>query len=145
MFLLDDSLEKPEPADQSLPADIEVTRVLNKIDISGRPPGPCGDRCFAIAAKTGAGIDELIDWIERQAGFQPEATGSYSARRRHLDALSRAQASLVDGQLQLESSRAGELLAEDLLQAQRALGEITGEFTSDNLLGEIFSSFCIGK
>ena len=145
LFLLDDSLEKPEPADQSLPADIEVTRVLNKIDISGRPPGPCGDRCFAIAAKTGAGIDELIGWIERQAGFQPEATGSYSARRRHLDALSRAQASLVDGQLQLESSRAGELLAEDLLQAQRALGEITGEFTSDNLLGEIFSSFCIGK
>ena len=145
LFLQDDSLEKPEPIDQTLPTDIPVTRVLNKIDISGRAPGPCGDRCFAIAAKNGAGIDELIYWIEQQAGFQPEATGSFSARRRHLDALTRAQTSLQLGQQQLESARAGELLAEDLLQAQRALGEITGEFTSDDLLGEIFSSFCIGK
>ena len=145
LFLLDDSIEQPEPTDQTLPANVPMTRVLNKIDISGRIPGPCGDRCFAIAVKTGEGIEELIRWIEHQAGFQPEVTGSFSARRRHLDALSRAQACLVEGQRQLESSRAGELLAEDLLQAQRALGEITGEFTSDDLLGEIFSSFCIGK
>ena len=145
LFLQDDSVEKPEPADQSLPADIPVTRVLNKIDISGRAAGQCGDRCFAIAAKTGEGIDTLISWVEQQAGFHPETGGSFSARRRHLDALTRAQASLRQGQQQLESAKAGELLAEDLLQAQRALSEITGEFTSDDLLGEIFSSFCIGK
>jgi len=145
LFLQDDSLEKPEPIDQSLPTDVPVTRVLNKIDLSGRAPGNCGERCFAIAAKTGEGLDDLIHGIEQQVGFQPEATGSFSARRRHLDALARAQASLQQGQQQLESTKAGELLAEDLLQAQHALGEITGEFTSDDLLGEIFSSFCIGK
>jgi tRNA modification GTPase len=145
LLLQDDSLEHAESIDQSLPKDVPVTRVLNKIDLSGRSPGACGEHCFAIAAKTGAGIDELIHWIEQQAGFHPEATGSFSARRRHLDALTRAQASLQQGQQQLETAKAGELLAEDLLQAQRALGEITGEFTSDDLLGEIFSSFCIGK
>jgi len=145
LWMQDDCIEYPELMDKSLPDDVPVTRVLNKIDISGRAPGACGERCFAIAAKTGEGVDKLVQWIEQQAGFQPEATGSFSARRRHLDALSRAQASLVLGQQQLESTRAGELLAEDLLQAQRALGEITGEFTSDDLLGEIFSSFCIGK
>jgi len=119
--------------------------VRNKIDLSGRAPGLCGDDCVAIAAKTGEGVDELIEYIEKQVGFHRELAGSFSARRRHLDALVRAQDSVRRGKAQLETARAGELLAEDLLQAQRALGEITGEFTSDDLLGEIFSSFCIGK
>jgi len=145
LFIMDDSLDAPQSINESIPSGIPITIVRNKVDLSGRKPGLCEDKTFAIAAKTGAGIDELISWVEQQAGFQPESTGSYSARRRHLDALNRAQTSLKQGQSELESSRAGELLAEDLLQAQRSLAEITGEFSSDDLLGEIFSSFCIGK
>jgi tRNA modification GTPase len=78
-------------------------------------------------------------------GYQAGSEGSFSARRRHLDALERAQAFLQTGQQQLQAEQAGELLAEDLRQAQQCLSEITGEFSSDDLLGRIFSSFCIGK
>jgi tRNA modification GTPase len=81
----------------------------------------------------------------QQANYHPEASGVFSARRRHLDALGRAQAHIAEGRNQLEQYRAGELLAEELRQAQRALSEITGEFTTEDLLGEIFSGFCIGK
>lgn len=145
LFVEDDSSDEEFSAGISLPADVPVTTVLNKIDLTARKPGVCGENCIAIAAKTGAGIEELVAYLEKQVGFQREASGVFSARRRHLDALARAQNSILQGQAQLETARAGELLAEDLLQAQRALSEITGEFSSDDLLGEIFSSFCIGK
>ena len=78
-------------------------------------------------------------------GFQGADSGTVSARRRHLDALIRADRHLQEARCQLLDRRAGELMAEELRQAQRALAEITGEFTSDDLLGRIFSSFCIGK
>jgi tRNA modification GTPase len=78
-------------------------------------------------------------------GFMPTAAGSISARRRHLDALTRARRHVEMSAEQLRSRRAGELVAEELRVAQAALGEITGEFTSDDLLGRIFASFCIGK
>ncbi|MST80652.1 tRNA uridine-5-carboxymethylaminomethyl(34) synthesis GTPase MnmE, partial [Lactobacillus equicursoris] len=78
-------------------------------------------------------------------GFSATTEGRFSARRRHLDALDRAMAALEAGRTQLEGYGAGELLAEDLRDAQQALGEITGEFSADDLLGEIFGSFCIGK
>ena len=78
-------------------------------------------------------------------GFQGAGTGTISARRRHLDALNRADAHLHEAQRQLKDRRAGELMAEELRQAQQSLGEITGEFTPDDLLGRIFTSFCIGK
>ena len=78
-------------------------------------------------------------------GFDGEGEGGFTARRRHLDALERAKRALLAGQTQLQSHGAGELLAEGLRQCQKHLGEITGEFSSDDLLGEIFSSFCIGK
>ena len=77
-------------------------------------------------------------------GFS-ESEGRFTARRRHLDALQRAKALLVQGQQQLQSAGAAELLADDLLRAQQALGEITGEYRADDLLGEIFAGFCIGK
>ena len=78
-------------------------------------------------------------------GFQGADAGTVSARRRHLDALARADRHLHEARRQLLEQRAGELMAEELRQAQQALAEITGEFTSDDLLGRIFSSFCIGK
>jgi tRNA modification GTPase len=83
--------------------------------------------------------------LKESMGFQPVGEGTFIARRRHLDAIRRAQEHLVRGKAQLKESRAGELLAEELRLAQQALGEITGAFTSDDLLGRIFSSFCIGK
>ena len=78
-------------------------------------------------------------------GFDATTEGRFSARRRHLDALERAAQALANGTAQLKGAAAGELLAEDLREAQQSLNEITGEFTADDLLGEIFGSFCIGK
>ena len=83
--------------------------------------------------------------LQACAGYQADATGALSARRRHLDALDRARSHLEGGWRQLTEARAGELLAEELRLAQDALGEITGAVTSEALLGEIFASFCIGK
>jgi len=98
---------------------------------------------LAISALTGAGIDALISHLHVIAGYDAAAAGTFSARRRHLAALERAQARLVAARAELD--RALELAAEELRAAQAALGELTGELTSDDLLGEIFATFCIGK
>ena len=98
-----------------------------------------------ISAKTGQGIEQLRSRIREAVGAADHAEGSFSARQRHIDALNRAQHHLASGRDQLQESQAGELLAEELRLAQRSLGEITGEFLPDDLLGEIFASFCIGK
>ncbi|MGD8957474.1 MAG: tRNA uridine-5-carboxymethylaminomethyl(34) synthesis GTPase MnmE, partial [Chromatiaceae bacterium] len=89
--------------------------------------------------------DVLRDYLKGLVAYDGAAEGDFSARRRHLDAITRARSALLAGQDALADSRSGELLAEDLRQAQLALSEITGEFCADDLLGEIFSSFCIGK
>ena len=78
-------------------------------------------------------------------GYQSLDAGTVSARQRHLDSLARARRNVDEAYRQLQERRAGELVAEELRGAQQALNEITGEFTSDDLLGRIFSSFCIGK
>ncbi|HCT40627.1 MAG TPA: tRNA uridine-5-carboxymethylaminomethyl(34) synthesis GTPase MnmE [Moraxellaceae bacterium] len=98
-----------------------------------------------LSARRGQGLDALRDTLKAAMGFQSEGAGLFTARRRHLDALERARQSLATGLEQLLGTGAGELLAEDLRVAQEALSEITGEFTADDLLGRIFSSFCIGK
>ena len=98
-----------------------------------------------ISAKTGQGLPELRTRILEFAGSSEQQEGSFSARQRHVDALKRAAAHVAEGARQLSDHRAGELLAEELRLAQRDLGEITGETVADDLLGEIFSSFCIGK
>ncbi len=98
-----------------------------------------------ISAKTGAGIDTLKTQLKTAMGFNSTAEGSFSARRRHVDAIKKAQTYLQNGYYQLHNHAAGELLAEDLRLAQDHLSEITGQFTPDDLLGRIFSSFCIGK
>ena len=131
-----------------LPAAVPVSTVYNKIDLSAdiaRVEEIEGETRLFISAKCGEGLQLLREHLKRCAGLQTTGEGSYSARRRHLDALRRARDFITSGTRQLNRYRAGELLAEDLRQAQHALGEITGEFTSDDLLGRIFASFCIGK
>ena len=98
-----------------------------------------------ISAKTGRGLDNLRHRIREAVGATDRAEGSFSARQRHIDAIKRANKHLLAGQQVMEESAAGELLAEELRLAHRSLGEITGEMLPDDLLGEIFSSFCIGK
>lgn len=122
-----------------------LTVVLNKSDLTPVMPLPKDFASLAISAKTGAGLDTLKHHLKQIMGFESTTEGAFSARRRHLDALQQALNYLQQGQQQLQQHQAGELLAEDLKHAQDALGQITGAFTADDLLGQIFSSFCIGK
>jgi tRNA modification GTPase len=131
-----------------LPAGVPVTLVFNKIDLSGTPARlddtTDPPRVF-LSARTGAGLPLLRAHLQLSAGYLKSESGTFSARRRHLDALRRAKQHVQCAADTLSSTRAFELFAEDLRLAQHALGEITGEFTSEDLLGEIFGSFCIGK
>ncbi len=131
-----------------LPATVPVTLVFNKIDLSGVPARfddtTDPPRLF-VSARTGVGMDLLRAHLKATAGYQELESGAFAARRRHVDALTRARLLVQAAADTLVKARAFELFAEDLRLAQRALGEITGEFTSDDLLGEIFGSFCIGK
>ncbi len=131
-----------------LPKDTGVSVIHNKIDLSGAAPGmregEWGTQIF-LSALTEAGLDLLRQHLKDCMGYQGAGEGTFMARRRHLEAIEGAGASLERADYQLEVARAGELVAEELRQAQNALSEITGEFTSEDLLGKIFSSFCIGK
>lgn len=135
--MLDDAIQA------ALPPHVPVIRLLNKIDISQEQPKREGNTLY-ISAKQGHGLPLLKDKIKEVVGYQP-SEGKFLARRRHIDALNKAYHFLDTGLYQLTEHRAGELLAEDLRLAHLALCEITGQFTADDLLGEIFSSFCIGK
>ncbi len=132
----------------SLPKDIPVTFVRNKIDRSGSGAGireaPEGVE-VALSARTGLGMEQFRAYLKESMGYHGEQEGEFIARRRHLDALERTGIHLRTGRQVLEEMASGELLAEDLRQAQQALAEITGEFVADDLLGKIFSGFCIGK
>jgi len=126
---------------------IPVTIIVNKIDLLGAEPrieSGAVTRVY-ISALTGAGIDLLREHLKACIGFEPAGNSALSARRRHLDALVRGEAHFREAVRQLADFRAGELMAEELRLAQQALAEITGEFGSEDLLGRIFSSFCIGK
>lgn len=124
-----------------------LTLVRNKCDLSGLEAGiqQHSTSVVTVSAKQDLGMQALRDHLKAIAGLQNQTEGGFTARRRHLQALETAQNFLNTGMDQLVSLGAGELLAEDLRQCQQALNEITGEFTSDDLLGQIFSSFCIGK
>jgi tRNA modification GTPase len=134
---------------QRRPAPTKVTLIRNKADLSGEPSRLSSDAngavSLALSARDGVGIDLLREHLKACMGFEQTAESGFSARRRHLDALRRAADHLEHGRGQLVGAGAGELLAEDLRHAQQALSEITGAFSSDDLLGRIFSSFCIGK
>ncbi|WP_227369269.1 tRNA uridine-5-carboxymethylaminomethyl(34) synthesis GTPase MnmE [Halomonas sp. M20] len=131
-----------------LPDPGRLTLVRNKIDTSHEPAGlddTTMPPTLRLSAKTGAGMESLKEHLKTIMGYSATTEGRFSARRRHLDALKRAELALTNGSAQLQGHGAGELLAEDLREAQQALGEITGEFSADDLLGKIFGEFCIGK
>jgi len=150
LLLLDDRqgvTEADEKILAAVPPGLPVICVHNKIDLSGRSPGPISDTVLtslAVSAKQGLGLEQLVGAIKTLAGYQPSGEGSFMARRRHLHALERASLHLQQAYDQTRTRQA-ELVAEELKAVQERLGEITGEFSSDDLLGEIFSQFCIGK
>ncbi len=137
---------------QRLPAGMPVTVIRNKADISGdnvtlqqvdTPHGPFS--VISLSANTGQGVELLRDHLSQSMGLNTTTEGQFIARRRHIDAIDNTLEHLQIGEQQLHDNLAGELLAEELRLAHQHLSEITGEFSSDDLLGRIFSSFCIGK
>ena len=138
----------PEFLDQR-PDPAKVTLIRNKADLSGESVvlevSNDGHVTISLSAKSTQGLDLLREHLKACMGYAQTSESSFSARRRHLEALRKAATHLEHGHAQLTLAGAGELLAEDLRMAQQALGEITGAFSSDDLLGRIFSSFCIGK
>jgi len=144
------SREDQDALASELPPEITCIRVVNKIDLETGDAHRMTEQAdtaagIRISAKTGKGMNRLRARIRDAVGASDHSEGSFSARQRHINALNRAGRHLATGKEQLEKNRAGELLAEELRLAQQALGEITGELMPDDLLGEIFSSFCIGK
>jgi tRNA modification GTPase len=131
----------------ALPAAVPVTLVYNKSDVADAHAlaVPAGVPRVDVSALTGAGIDGLRAHLKSCMGYHTLESGSVSARQRHLEALARAAAAVEEAARVLNETRAGELVAQELRTAQRALDEISGEFTNEDLLGRIFSSFCIGK
>lgn len=127
---------------------LPILIIRNKIDLIGEKPTTTKmdkHTCIHVSAKHADGIDLLKKQLKQFAGYNDHGEGSFVARRRHLSAIDKTLQHLNHGLTQLTQHRAGELLAEDLRHAQNALGEITGQFSADDLLGKIFSSFCIGK
>jgi tRNA modification GTPase len=146
-----DDLEDPDHDRidrDSLPRGVPLTLVRNKIDLTGTPhgvrEGPQGVE-VAIAAAIGLGVDALRDHLKHCIGYAGPEQGEYLARRRHLDALERTRAHVHQGFDALGRGAGAELVAEDLRLAHACLTEITGEYLPDDLLGEIFGRFCIGK
>ena len=139
----------------ALPAGVPVILLWNKVDLLPEAPGtglvPNGARpvpgtsSISVSATTSLGLDALRKRIKTQAGYEQAGHGAWSARGRHVDALRRAQNDVLRAKARLASATDFELVAEELRRAQQALGEITGEVTSEDLLGKIFASFCIGK
>lgn len=156
LFVVDSNMTKTDDVRAIWPEFVErfahpekISLVRNKCDLSGLIIGKHqhlnGQIQINISAKDRLGIPALRDHLKQCMGFTNQQEGQFIARRRHLDALDRAKSSILNGQHQLLELGAGELLAEDLRLTQQYLSEITGEFTSDDLLGRIFTSFCIGK
>ncbi len=140
--------DKDEAILQQFPEGLSRTLIYNKIDVKNKPPKMLkkeNELEIFLSTKSKAGMDLLLNHLKSVMGYEGESDGIFISRRRHLDALERAKNFVESGYEQLRIHQAGELLAEDLRQAQIALNEITGEFDNEDLLGEIFSSFCIGK
>jgi len=148
LLLMDAREAEPQDLLDSLPERLDVTRISNKIDLLGLAPALVqtdqGTHIY-LSVKTGAGMDLLREHLKQSVGYRADADDVFIARSRHLQALNAAAEFIQSALQQLTFNQAGELVAEDLRQAQQHLAEITGEFSSDDLLGKIFSSFCIGK
>lgn len=131
-----------------LPKSLPITVIRNKVDITDEPIAitKVGNySLIRLSAYRKEGIDLLRQHLKESIGFNHHIEGGFLARRRHIQALNIAAEHLQQGYQQLVVAHSGELLAEELRLTQQALSEITGEFSSDDLLGRIFSSFCIGK
>ncbi len=151
LLLVDDRegvTEQDQQILQQLPEGPALTIIRNKCDLSGAAPNLNNEKeppVVTLSAKDNLGVDMLRKHLEQCVGYRAGGEGEFIARRRHLDALQRVGVHLKKARQQLQQAKAGELAAEELREAQQDLGEITGEFSSDDLLGNIFSSFCIGK
>ncbi|MEN9430266.1 MAG: hypothetical protein RJA86_1125, partial [Pseudomonadota bacterium] len=131
-----------------LPLPNKLCFVANKCDLVAQEPHISvieGYPHITLSARQGLGLEQLRNYLKALVGYQDAEHSPFIARRRHLDALRRTEDALQQAHEQLHGLALGELMAEDLRAAQQALGEITGAFTADDLLGKIFSSFCIGK
>ncbi len=156
ILLVMDARETSEQAVESgndiLPDDVihskKIIYVRNKIDLLSKNNSLYekeGVSIVNVSAKTGQGMDLLKTYIKNLAGFDNQAPNTFSARQRHLDQLKKALNTIQQARIQFDQIVSGELLAEDLREAQNALSEITGAFSADDLLGRIFSEFCMGK
>ncbi|MEY3787101.1 MAG: hypothetical protein RLZ75_1308, partial [Pseudomonadota bacterium] len=148
LLLIDAREPETEELLKTLPSNIDITKVYNKIDLLCKEPEikqtENGYSCY-LSIKTGEGMDLLKEHLKQSVGFNEATDNVFIARRRHIEALRIGCEFVASALNQLQITQAGELVAEDLRQAQMSLSEITGTFTSDDLLGKIFSSFCIGK
>lgn len=144
IFWVVDSAAAPAQPPPGLPPSVPTLRIHNKIDLSGLPPR-CEGREVWLSASTGQGLDLLEALVAREMSLGEGDGGEFSARQRHVDQLQLALACVRRGRDELAASGSGELLAEELRLAASATGEITGQISADELLGRIFSSFCIGK
>ena len=138
LHVWDASAGGPQP-----PPEQRSIVVRNKIDLTGEAPGPAGEQAVSVSARTGAGLETLRKMLAEAAGGVGE--GVFSARARHLASLREARGHFGGARALFEDGHSAELVAEELRLAQKRLGEITGAVSSDDLLGEIFSQFCIGK
>lgn len=148
ILLLVDDTQPDDPENAAilakLPERLPRLTVHNKVDLSGKSAGKQGEHVY-ISAKQGLGMEDLKAELKTRMGYQGESESTFIARRRHLEALAATRTAVENAEYQLRTFNAGELMAEELRTAQDALGQITGKFSADDLLGEIFSSFCIGK
>ena len=148
LLLIDAREIETEDILKALPSDIEIIKVYNKIDLLGINPkliqAENGYKCY-LSIKTGQGMDLLKQHLKESVGFNDNTNDVFIARRRHIEAITASYQFVQSALEQLQHNQAGELVAEDLRQAQMSLSEITGTVSSDDLLGKIFSSFCIGK
>ena len=147
LLIIDSTDPETDYIFNTLPKDLNITKVYNKIDLSGMPAKIIETEQKSeiyLSIKKNIGIDLLTNHLKKSVGFKGESENVFIARRRHIEALNEAKEFIESAIKQLQN-QAGELVAEDLKQAQNSLAEITGAFSSDDLLGKIFGSFCIGK
>ena len=147
LWVKDATAPETESLAQEFPRDLPVIVIRNKIDLCDNDAHETATthQTIDLSAKTGTGIDALKSAITAFAGYEDSGEGAFTARRRHVVALQEAFGHFGIGRAALMDDKAGEILAEELRLAQSSLSQITGDFSSDDLLGRIFSEFCIGK